>query len=629
MTEREAACTTFDPTEVDQLRAALAQATADLASDLPAGMAHPAVQKFNRVAGLALDVAQRSIGCARQALDDLQTVHRIARIGNWRIAVKDRRATWSADMHELFGTDPASFVPHADTLTSQMDEADRATFLATFATIVETGEPAAVEVRLDGCGEGARRWFWIDMRPETGSAGAVVAIRGFCQEITDRKLALERIRFMTSHDPLTSLINRGHLLERLDQVLAEAHRRRENVALLTFDIDDFKGINDLFGHLAADGVLREVAARISRQVRETDVVARIGGDEFAVVEAGCEEPEAVEALARRLLRAIAEPITLSDGREIAISASVGIALHPFDGITSSTLLAHSSQALHVIKKERPNSLTFYDATIQSEWQKRRVLEQDLRLALQHRELSLVYQPMICMRTALCSGFEALLRWNSPVHGPVAPDLFIGLAESIGLMEEFGTWVLREACAEAARWSAPLTVAVNVSPIQIQHGDLAALITDILRETGLPPSRLEIEVTESMLIRNFERAVDTLQRIKALGVGISIDDFGTGYSSLATLRAFPFNKLKIDRSFVRDLAEESESLAIVNAVLGLGRGLRLPVVVEGVETERQADILRDCGADEIQGYLFGRPSPISTYSAITDAMRPPCRAITLQ
>jgi diguanylate cyclase (GGDEF)-like protein len=607
----------IDPAEIDRLHQTFIHASADLARDLHAGADNPAIRRFNVAAGMAFDVARRSIRCANEALEDLRTIHRIARIGNWRVRLDDHLTFWSEDMHELFGTDPEHFVPLFDVLTGQMDEADRATFLSTFRTVAETGQAAAAEIRIRGAEEGARRWFWIDMRPEADEAGAIVAVRGICQEITDRKVALERIRYMSSHDPLTNLVNRTHLLERLDQILGEARRRRENVALLTFDIDDFKGINDLFGHAVADSVLREIAGRIARQVRESDLVARIGGDEFVVVQAGCEQPELVETLARRLLRAIAEPIVLADGREIGISASVGIALHPFDGMTPGALLAHSSQALHVIKKDRPNTLGFYDASIQSEWQKRRALEQDLRLALQHRELSLVYQPMFCMRSSLCSGFEALLRWHSPTHGPVSPDLFIGLAESIGLMEEVGTWVLREACAEAARWAVPLTIAVNVSPIQIQQGDLASVITETLNTTGLPPNRLEIEVTESMLIRNFDRAVDTLQRIKALGVGISIDDFGTGYSSLATLRAFPFNKLKIDRSFVRDLAEESESLAIINAVLGLGRGLRLPVVVEGVETERQADILRDCGADAIQGYLFGRPSPISAYSTITD------------
>lgn len=605
----------IDPDELDRLHESFASASAALATGLGAGADDPAVRKFTLAVNMAFDVARRSVNCASRALEELREVHRIARIGNWRVIVEGRFTTWSDDMHALFGTDPHRFVPTFDNLLNSVIPTDRAAFVQAFTTVVETRQHVAIELRAGGP-DGSPRWFWTDMQPELDESGAIYAVRGICQEITERKVALERIRYMSSHDPLTGLINRTYLLERLTPLLGEAQRRRESVALMSFDLDDFKGINDLFGHAAADLVLREVAGRILRHVREADLVARIGSDEFVVVQAGGEQPDAAEALARRILREICRPVTLPDGRHIALSASAGIAIHPFDGLTAGALLGHSSQALHTVKADCANSLAFYDASTEAEWQKRRILEQDLRMALRNGELSLVYQPMFCMHASRCHGFEALLRWRTPIHGSVPPDVFIGLAESIGLMDEIGGWVLREACAEAARWEAPLSIAVNVSRLQIQHGDLAAVIAGALKASGLPPSRLEIEVTESLVIGNLERAVATLRNVKALGVRIAMDDFGTGYSSLATLRAFPFDKLKVDRSFVRDLAAESESLAIVNAVVGLGRGLRLPVVVEGVETEDQAAILRQCGADAIQGYLVGRPLPIAAFSTIT-------------
>lgn len=580
---------------------------------------HPLVQKFALAANFSLDVARRAVRASTEAIQELHKIHRIARIGSWRVIVAGRYTTWSDEMHSLFGDTQHAVVPGFATLTQLLALPDRADFEAAFASVIETGQGTTIESRA-GDAIGADRWFWTDMQPEFDDQGAVFAVRGICQEITERKSAFERIRHLARHDPLTGLANRAHLSERLELFLAEASRRRESVAVLCFDLDGFKSVNDLYGHAAGDDVLREMARRLACHVRETDLVARIGGDEFVVVQALGQQPEAAQSLARRLLEDVMGTMILKGRAEIALSTSIGIAYYPADAKTADDLLGRANRALYWVKNAGRNNFAAYDPAMEHEHQDRRKLEHDLRLALQRGEFSLVYQPMLCARLDQFMGFEALLRWNSPVHGSVPPDIFIGIAESIGIMGSLGAWVLRTACAEAARWQNPLKIAVNVSPIQVPQGNLAETVSEILATTGLAPERLEIEVTESLLIRHPERALATLRAIKALGVRIAMDDFGTGYSSLATLRAFPFDKLKVDRSFVRDLREGSESMAIINAILGLGRGLRLPVVVEGVETELQAALLRRCGADEMQGYLLGRPLPIDQFKTITAARR---------
>lgn len=580
---------------------------------------HPLIQKFALAANFSLDVARRAVTTSAEAIRELRKIHRIARIGSWRVIVEGRHTIWSDELHALLGDDPRHFVPRFESLLAIFAIADRANFEAAFTTVIVHKQGTTIEARGNDT-IGADRWFWTDMQPEYDASGNVFAVRGICQEVTERKSAFERIRHLARHDSLTGLANRTHLSEQLEHILTEAARRRETVALLCFDLDGFKSVNDLYGQAAGDDVLREMARRLAGRVRDTDIVARIGGDEFVVVQVCGQQPEAAQSLARRLLDEVMGTMILKGQAEIALSTSIGIAFYPNDATTADDLLARADRALYWIKNESRNNFAVYNRSMEHEYQARRKLEHDLRLALQRGEFSLVYQPMFCTRLEQFKGFEALLRWNSPIHGPVAPDIFIGIAESIGIMGPLGAWVLRTACAEASRWANPLKIAVNVSPIQVQQGNLAQIVGETLATTGLAPERLELEVTESLLIRNPERALATLRDIKALGVRIAMDDFGTGYSSLATLRAFPFDKLKVDRSFVRDLSEGSESMAIINAILGLGRGLRMPVVVEGVETELQAAILRRCGCDELQGYLLGRPMPIDRFDAITTLSR---------
>lgn len=586
---------------------------------------HPLIQKFALAANFSLDVARRAAHTSAEAILELKKIHRIARIGSWRVIREGLYTTWSDEMHALFGCDPNLFVSSFDALVGLLAEGDRAIFADAFDEVIRHQKGVSIEVR-GFPGSGEDRWFWIDLQPEGDADGGVYAVRGICQEITERKSAFERIRHLARHDPLTGLANRAHLNEQLEHILTNAARGRETVAILCIDLDGFKSVNDLYGHAAGDEVLREMARRLSSHIRESDVIARIGGDEFIVIQSTGTQPDAATSLAQRLLTDVSDSLLIKGHAEIALSTSIGIALFPDDATTPDDLLARADRALYMVKNDSRNNFALYEASMERDYQERRILENDLRLALHRGEFVLVYQPMLCTKRNVFKGFEALLRWHSPIHGIVSPEIFIGIAESIGIMGSLGTWVLRTACTEAATWPNPLKIAVNVSPIQIQHGNLAATIQTILAETGLAPERLEIEVTESVLIRNPDRALASLRDIKALGVRIAMDDFGTGYSSLATLRAFPFDKLKVDRSFVRDLGEGSESLAIINAILGLGRGLRMPVVVEGVETEVQAEILRRCGCDEMQGYLLGRPASIDRFALITDPtglLLPPC------
>lgn len=585
------------------------------------------VQKFALAANFSLDVARRAVRNSNEAIAELRKIHRIARIGSWRVVAEDRFTTWSDEMHALVGSDPQSFIPSLDALLQLVAPSDRASFEARLVATIEDGQGATFEFRGAESGD-EQRWFWTDMQPEPDDEGRVFSVHGICQDVTERKSAFERIRHLARHDPLTGLANRAHLSERLEHILAEAVRRREQVAVLLFNLDQFKSVNDVYGHAAGDEVLREIARRLSSHVRDTDIVARIGADEFVVIQTAGQQPDAAQRLAQRLLDEVVTPTVLTNQAELPLSASIGIAYAPDDATTQDDLLARADRALGWVKREGRNTFATYHRSMERAGKERQRLEHDLRLALQHGEFSLVFQPMLCTRRNRFVGFEALLRWHSPVHGNVSPEIFIGIAETIGIMAPLGAWVLRTACAEAAGWSSPLKIAVNVSPIQFQQERLAETITETLAETGLAPERLEIEVTESLLIKNPERTFETLRQIKALGVRIAMDDFGTGYSSLATLRAFPFDKLKVDRSFVKDLGEGSESLAIINAILGLGRGLRLPVVAEGVETEAQAAILRRCGADELQGYLLGKPSPIERFSLLTGARAVPGLPVTI-
>ncbi|MCJ2049337.1 putative bifunctional diguanylate cyclase/phosphodiesterase, partial [Methylobacterium sp. J-070] len=431
-------------------------------------------------------------------------------------------------------------------------------------------------------------------------------------DISARKAAEGQIAHMARHDGLTDLPNRALFYERLEGRLADLSTDDGSCAVLCLDLDHFKAVNDSLGHLAGDALLRAVAHRIRVVLRAEDTVARLGGDEFAVLMRKVGDLRRVEALAERLIDAVRAPVSFGE-QQMQVGLSIGIALAPAHGVDGETLFKRADLALYRAKAEGRNTYRVFEPAMDEVVAERRDLERDLRHAIEGGELTLYYQPQVTTSGGDLVGFEALVRWMHPERGLVPPNAFIPLAEETGLILALGEWVLRAACREAARWERPLKVAVNLSPHQFQQADLAERVLAILTETGLSPMRLELEITETVIINDMARALGILRRLKALGISIAMDDFGTGYSSLATLQAFPFDKIKIDRSFVGHVEGSPQAAVIVRAVLGLGRSLGMSVVAEGVETEEQMRFLAAEACDEAQGYLIGRPQPIERFA----------------
>ncbi len=441
----------------------------------------------------------------------------------------------------------------------------------------------------------------------------VAAIR----DISERKEAETRIDFISEHDALTGLPNRLLLRERLEQALAKATSSGQwdvralgepEVTVLCLDLDGLKEVNEAHGHAGGDALLKQVATRLVRAVRETDAVARLGGDEFAIVHSGVRQPHAAAVFAERLMAAMAEPFDLND-EPLVIGVSIGIALFPADGGDAGTLLRNADTALRRAKADGRRAYRFFEPEMNAALEARRALECDLMQALPQAQFELHYQPRVELGVNRITGFEALARWRHPKQGMVLPGEFIPLAEGSGLIVELGEWVLRTACAAAVSWAEHIRIAVNLSPVQFTRCDLPAQIRSVLEEQGLAPGRLELEITESVLVKDSERMLAEFWRLKALGVRIAIADFGTGYSSLSYLHRFPFDTIKIDQSFIRALGTDTDSSAIVRAVIGLGKSLGIPVIAEGVETAEQLDLLRREQCDQVQGYLINRPMPL--------------------
>jgi diguanylate cyclase (GGDEF)-like protein/PAS domain S-box-containing protein len=427
------------------------------------------------------------------------------------------------------------------------------------------------------------------------------------EDITEWQKAQAQISHMARHDALTNLPNRRLFRERLEDALRRI-TRGEQVAVFCLDLDRFKEVNDSLGHPVGDELLKEVARRLSECVREGDTVARLGGDEFAIVLVGSELRVAkTSALANRLSEAISAPCTIQD-HQLIIGATLGISVAPDDGSDPDQLLKNADMALYRAKGDGRGSYRFFEAGMDGRAQARRFLELDLRTAISRGEFEVYYQPLLDIKTNNIICFEALLRWNHPQRGLSLPSEFISLAEETGLIIPIGDWVLRTACADAARWPRDVRVAVNISPAQFKSRNLVASVSTALSAAGLAANRLELEITESVLLQDTEATLATLHKLRALGLRISMDDFGTGYSSLSYLRSFPFDKIKIDRSFVSELAVRGDSMAIVRAVTGLGRSLGISTTAEGVETSEQLALLRSEGCNEVQGYLFGPARP---------------------
>jgi diguanylate cyclase (GGDEF)-like protein len=445
------------------------------------------------------------------------------------------------------------------------------------------------------------------------------------EDITEQRQQEARIQHLARHDALTELPNRTQFLEEMANIEALLERG-ERAAVLCIDLDHFKQVNDTLGHAVGDKLLKQASARLWGATRETDVLARVGGDEFSLLLRPIERPSDAAAIAERIVKTMTSPFAI-DGHQITIGASVGIAIAPQDGETTDVLMKNADMALYRAKAEGRSTFHFFEKDMDAEIQKRRMLEAGLRNALAGNELRLVFQPLIGLKENKITCLEALLRWTHPVRGPISPVEFIPVAEETGLIVPIGEWVLREACKAAMTWPTAARVAVNLSTVQFKNKRLFETIHAILAETGLPPTRLELEITESLLLNDNEHTLQTLHRLRAIGIRISMDDFGTGYSSLSYLRSFPFDKIKIDRSFMADLESRGDSLAIIKAVIGLGHSLGMSTTAEGVETEAQLRAVREQGCNEVQGFLFSPPLEANqVHAMLATELRPRLRAV---
>ena len=437
----------------------------------------------------------------------------------------------------------------------------------------------------------------------------------------------QRINYLARFDELTGLVNRGSLVDHLNRAIADTARRPCMLIVHYLDLDGFKHVNDSLGHAAGDELLKNAADRMQACTREGDILARLGGDEFVLVQTGVTDPQDAAILAERLIAEVSQPYEL-DGRKAAIGASIGMAVHSStECIDAEQLLKNADLALYKSKNAGRGKYHFFQEELDQELRERVALEADLRLALQEEQFELHYQPQLDPASESIIGVEALLRWHHPERGLIPPGIFIPVAEKMGLMLPLTAWVLETACVTGVAW-APLKIAVNVSPSLFQHDDLIEMVSSVLLHSGLPPHRLELEVTEEVLIADPERAILVLEQLKAMGVNIAMDDFGTGYSSLSYMRKFKFDKIKIDRSFVTDIGKHEDAQAIVRAIIGMCRALGMHVNAEGVETREEAAVLVHEGCDEVQGFLYARPVPASGIEKLLNTTNAPTKPTNL-
>jgi diguanylate cyclase (GGDEF)-like protein/PAS domain S-box-containing protein len=454
--------------------------------------------------------------------------------------------------------------------------------------------------------DGSVVWLEANGNPFFDDDGCFQGYRGTTRDVTSRKRDEEQIAFLARHDSLTSLPNRVLFRERLEQSLVALGPGR-SLALLILDLDNFKLINDSLGHPVGDRLLSTVGDRLSVCVRNKDTVGRVGGDEFAIVQADLEEPREAAAFAQRIADVIGQPYEI-DGHRIEACVTIGIALAPADGADPDQLLKNADIALYRAKLDNPGTWSFFEPEMGTLVEARRAMETELRAALANGELEIYYQPLYNVKSAQVCAFEALVRWRHPLRGIILPDEFIPLAEETGLIVAIGDWILQEACTEAAKWPEAVSLSVNLSSVQFRNRTPVRAVVNALASSGLAACRLELEITETVLMQHSEVAIAALHQLRGLGVRIAMDDFGTGYSSLSYLRSFPFDKIKIDRSFVQDLTRKAGGVAIVRAITAMGKSLLLTTTAEGVETMEQFSIVCNEGCTEVQGFFFSRPKP---------------------
>jgi diguanylate cyclase (GGDEF)-like protein len=558
--------------------------------------------------GAVVTQGKRSDRDLRQSEAGLREAQRVGRLGSWTFDVKTGRVTWTDELYRIVGFDPSLPPPLFAEQERLLTQESWQRLTAQFEMTLLTGISCELEleiVRPD------RTTVWIMIRGERqqNERGEVTGMCGIAQDVTQSKRAEQKVQFLAYYDALTGLPNRILLRDRLTQALASARRRNERVGLLFLDLDRFKIINDSLGHSVGDLLLHEVATRLKEQTRDQDTVARVGGDEFLIVLNGLGSRSDAAVAGKRIVNAMASDF-LIQGRSLKISCSLGICVSPEHGDDAETLITNADAAMYGAKENGRNRYRFFTSEMNAHVLERSTLERGLRTALDNHELSLMYQPQVHIGTGRIVGLEALLRWKHPDLGSVPPDKFIRVAENSGLIIPIGEWVLRTACFQVRDWHMQglprVCVAVNVSAIQFRQEGFREMIKKILRESNLAPQFLELELTESLLTKNADVVFAVMQDLRDMGLKLAIDDFGTGYSSLSYLRQFPVSKLKIDRSFIRDVATNTDAAVIATAIIGLAKGLNLKVIAEGVETGPQLAFLQARQCDEMQGYYFSKP-----------------------
>ena len=525
--------------------------------------------------------------------------------------------TWNFNLDQLFGY-PAGTVMTPGLQARRMRKEDYETITNKAFELLKSGQREYQHEFPIQRDDQSTRWLLSKCTAEPDENGRVAYIAGAIIDITDRKLAEEKTQFLATHDVLTGLPNRFMFSNLLIHTIETAKRYAHRFAVFFLDLDRFKAINDALGHQAGDQLLVDTSRRIRNMLRSSDVLARISGDEFVILLPEIADEESAAAVARKLIGVVSEPMLLN-GQRCQVTASIGIGLYPEHGDDEQALMKNADFAMYVAKEAGKNNYQFFNAQSTSLSLARMAIENELRTALANNEFSLQYQAKLDLNTNGISGVEALLRWNNPKFGSVSPAQFIPMAEEIGLIVPIGRWVLINACRQNVAWQKEglprICVAVNISARQFLNKDLLAHIKEALDESGMAPELLELEITESMVMHQVDQAVAQLQEIKNLGARIAIDDFGTGYSSLAQLKRFPIDTLKVDRSFISEVAHDSEDQAITEAIIAMGKSLSLTIIAEGVETKEQQDFLRGRSCDEMQGYYFSKPVPPAEFSEL--------------
>lgn len=551
-----------------------------------------------------------------------QLVHAaaIADLGYWTYEIAQDRMSWSPNTYRMLNVDQDAFEPTLDKMVELFNPSDRQAVFVAISQAIQQQVDTDFDATLRREADDDVRYFHTKIRCERDESGETISLFGATQDVTEHERAILTIKHAALHDPLTQLPNRAKFHDRLSTCLNHTKRGGMGTALILLDLDNFKEINDSLGHPTGDKLLKELAVRLEGCVQEIDLVARLGGDEFAIVQTEATLPK-VTALLDQIQSILRTPFTV-DGQVVHTNCSAGVAIAPHDGLEADKLLKNADMALYKAKNDGRGVYRFFEKQMDTQIRKRREIETELRTAIKDENFEIHYQPIVNSQSESISCVEALLRWRHPEKGLLPPCDFIPVAEASGLIVPIGEWVLRKACDDAANWPSSINVAVNVSVVQFLKGSLFQAVLNALTASGLDPTRLELEITETIFLDDTEQTLEVLHLIRDLGVRIVMDDFGVGYSSLSYLRSFPFDKLKLDRSFLQDAETNVESQAIISAVAGLGNSLGMTTTAEGVETDQQLQRICEDGYSQMQGFLLGKPQPIAEIQALF-AIRDEC------